>query len=336
MGSATPVAIDDLSPEGREVAARFARLRKPESPAFFHALAEHFRHLRDHPVLPLHFEFAVTSNERGRVVAERIARLVDLGARRGVFRRRPRVLDVGCAYGGFLVAFAGKGTRVTGIEIDRRLLVLAEINLREQGVDARLVEADATREHPAFRGRFDVVTANDVVEHVPRLEPFLRNLRDWLTEDGVVYLEIPNGACPAYVRKDGHHELFGITLLDFEEASRYVKLLNPQGRYDTYHYLDLAAYRRLFESCGLSLTVLPETFAGASEEGIAVQVAALAAGLAAGLETVPAELEPLVRGRVEEYIARVEAAPRQTEGERRQYLLDYGPSFWIVLAKRLP
>jgi 2-polyprenyl-3-methyl-5-hydroxy-6-metoxy-1,4-benzoquinol methylase len=326
---------DRLSPQARRVAERFAHLREPGGEDLFDALAAHFEPLADNPSLPLYFEFAVTTNRRGRTAAERISRFADPGRRRGLLRKRARALDVGCAYGGFLVALAERGARVTGIELDGRLLALAAINLRERGIDAGLVQGDATRAHPGFEGRFDIILANDVVEHVPRLEPFLRNLRDWLRADGIVYLEIPNGAHPAFVRRDGHHERFGITLLDFPDASRYLKLLDPPGSYDTYNYLGIAAYRELFASCGLSVTVLAETLAGASVEGVESQLAALESGLATDIETVPEDLRPLVRERVEAYLARVRAAPRVTEDERRRYLLEYGPSFWMVLASRL-
>ena len=319
----------------RSLSERFAHLREPDGGALFDALARHFEPLADNPSLPLYFEFAATTNRRGRIAAERLFRRVGLGSGRGLLRRRMRVLDVGCAYGGFLVAFAERGARVTGIEIDGKLLHLAQVNLREHGFDADLVQGDATREHPAFRGLFDVVMANDVVEHVPRLEPFLENLRDWLAPGGVVYLEIPNGAFPPFVRRDGHHERFGLTLLDFPDASRYLKQLDPPGSYDTYNYLGIAAYQELFGSCGLSLTVLEETLADTSIEGIQHQLAELEASLEEGLATVPAESRPLVRQGIQEYLERVKSAPRGTDAERRQYLLDYGPSFWMALARRL-
>src|SRR5262245_49164040 len=92
-------------PAWRRVAERFAHLREPGGGASHQALARPFAHLSDHPVLPLHFEYAATANARGRRAAERLERVVG-PLRRGRLSRRPRVLDVGCAYGGFLVAFA--------------------------------------------------------------------------------------------------------------------------------------------------------------------------------------------------------------------------------------
>jgi 2-polyprenyl-3-methyl-5-hydroxy-6-metoxy-1,4-benzoquinol methylase len=325
-GAATREA--GLSPRARIVAERFARFRTPENGAFFDALAEHFRSLHDDPCLDMNFEYAATANDRGRALAERIEKHVHLPARRW---RRPRVLDVGCAYGGPLVAFAERGARVTGIDVNERLLALAQVNLRERGLDAHLVRGDATAAHPSFRSAFDVVVANDVVEHVPRLEAFLRNLASWLTPRGAVYFEIPNGACPDYVLRDGHHRLFGITLLDFNDARDYYSRRVSYGEYDTYNYLDFDGYARVFETCGLSLTLLPETLEGVSEEGLRASLASLEAGREAGLESVPAEQRSRVAEKLDAYLDRVAAAP---PGPNR--LRDFGVGFWRALARRRP
>lgn len=333
MGGSAEISETPAPPAWRGVAERFAHLRAPGGEALHEALAKHFAHLADHPVLPLHFEYAATSNDRGRRAAAQLSRLFPAG-RRGLFRRRTRVLDVGCAYGGFLVAFAERGARVTGIELDARYVALAALNLRERGLDGQLVHGDASAEHPAFRGRFDLVIANDVLEHVREPAGFLRNLRDWLAPGGAAYLEIPNGAWPPYVGKDGHHQLFGVTLLDFAQASEYLRLLSPGGRYDTYNYLDAGAYERLFAECGLSFELLPDENGPATIEGVLAQHAELERGFNAGLATVPGPLRGLVRERVAAYLTRVGAAPRATPDEIRRFLLDYGPAFWTVLARR--
>jgi 2-polyprenyl-3-methyl-5-hydroxy-6-metoxy-1,4-benzoquinol methylase len=336
MTTTAPGDTSGLSPRAREVARRFERFREPGNGAFFAALAEHFVPLDTHDCLPMYFEYAATTNARGRAAAERIARDVPLGHAPGLFRRRRRMLDLGCAYGGFLVAFAERGFRVTGIEINEALLRLAAVNLRENGVDADLVRGDATLPHPAFRNRFDFIAANDVVEHVARLDSFLGNLRDWLTPGGVAYLQIPNGAHPPFVAKDGHHQLFGITLLEFAPASAYYNAVYAaKSGYDTYHYEDLASYRRIFATSRLSLDVLPAaSLQGASVDGVLRQLAELESGLDAGLATVPGSLRPLVEERVRTYLERVKAAPRSTAAERETFLLEYGPSFWMALARR--
>jgi 2-polyprenyl-3-methyl-5-hydroxy-6-metoxy-1,4-benzoquinol methylase len=320
-----------------EIAARFERFRAPDNAAFYDALAGHKSQFVDHPCLPLHFEYAVTANERGRRAAARILRSAPFRGRAFRWlRRRPRVLDVGCAYGGFLVAFAERGARVTGIELDRRYLDLALVNLREQGVDADLVEGDATNPQPAFRGRFDLIVANDVVEHVISLEGFLGNLRDWLAPGGTAYLEIPNGGQPHSVIADGHYGLFGITLLDFERAREYFRALYPDDVMDVYRYPSLADYRAAFAAAGLTLEILDDTLAipalGLAE--VDAQMGQLRAASVEGLARVPEVSRTLVAERLAAYFERAAAAPRGTAEERRRFLLDYAPGFWMALARR--
>jgi len=318
------------------IAARFDALRPRGGDGFFEALARHKAHLVDHPCLSLHFEYAVTTNDRGRRAAERILREAPLSPRGSIWGRRPRVLDVGCAYGGFLVAFAERGASVTGIEVDKRYLELAEINLREQGVDAWLVQGDATHPRPEFRGRFDLVIANDVIEHVISLEGFLANIRDWLAPGGTAYLEIPNGAQPQFVVADGHYGLFGITLLEFERAREYFHALNPAGVYDTYRYPTIDDYRAAFTAARLDFEILEDTLTipalGVAE--VDAQMDQLRAAAPEGLARVPAVSRELVETRLADYLARAEAAPRLTEEDQHRFLLDYAPGFWMVLARR--
>ena len=123
-------------------------------------------------------------------------------------------------------------------------------------------------------------------------------------------------------------------LLDFAEASRYMTLLSPGARYDTYNYLGVAEYRRLFAAQGLSFEVDARDPRGDDGRGRARAVPPAARGARTGLATVPEDLRALVRERVEAYLARVEAAPRAGAEEQRAFLLDYGPAFWMALARR--
>ena len=70
---------------------------------------------------PMWFDFAMSANWRGEQLAERSLPLLPAGAR--------RYLDVGCGFGGYLVAFARRGLDVAGIEIDPVRIELARANL---------------------------------------------------------------------------------------------------------------------------------------------------------------------------------------------------------------
>jgi len=318
----------------RRVAERFARFRSPGGGRFFEALAGHFARLEDHPALPIHFEDGATANERGERAAERLCALLPALGRHGVFARRPRVLDVGCGYGGLLVAFARRGARVTGIDIDPRCVRLAALNLREQGCDADLVHGDAGEPHPEFSGRFDLVIAHGVLAHVPRPAALLANLRDWLTPSGAAGLEIRNGAWPPCVAGDGRQRRFGVALLDRAEASEYMEWTSPGGRYDIDQYFGPDEAARLFREAGLTFEVVPDAAGPAAVARVLAEVEALRAAAPSGLAAVPAPLREKVRERLRDYLEGIAWAPHRTDEEIRRFLLLYGAPFWTVLARR--
>jgi 2-polyprenyl-6-hydroxyphenyl methylase/3-demethylubiquinone-9 3-methyltransferase len=77
------------------------------------------------------------------------------------------VLDVGCGGGILAEGMAGRGARVTGIDLGERSLEVARLHALESGaaVDYRQVSAeDFAAERP---GQFDVVTCLEMLEHVP-------------------------------------------------------------------------------------------------------------------------------------------------------------------------
>ncbi|HEX9367545.1 MAG TPA: methyltransferase domain-containing protein [Vicinamibacterales bacterium] len=75
------------------------------------------------------------------------------------------LLDVGCSTGGLLVAARGAFAEIVGVDVALRWLAVGRVRLREAGVDATLVCANA--EHLPFPDRsFAAVTCTDTLEHV--------------------------------------------------------------------------------------------------------------------------------------------------------------------------
>ena len=78
-----------------------------------------------------------------------------------------RFLDVGCSTGAMLAAAAEHCDSVTGIDVAFRWLIIGAVRLRELGIKANLVCANA--EYLPFPAEsFDAVTAMDLLEHVPQ------------------------------------------------------------------------------------------------------------------------------------------------------------------------
>lgn len=203
----------------------------------------------DDPTVQMWVDFTLSSIERGR-------QAVTAMGGRPAFEGRS-VLDVGCAYGGFLVAASEAGARrVVGIDIDPKLLDLARLQLEDHHVRAEIAQADITSDGMADRfGSFDIVLCNDVIEHVTDPARCASNLASVLRRGGRVFLEIPNGSAAEFMHRDGHYGLFGITLLGREPAERWWRL-HFNDRYGVEHYAPLAYYLQIFSAAGISLRQL--------------------------------------------------------------------------------
>jgi SAM-dependent methyltransferase len=122
-----------------------------------------------------------------------------LAGREPTFRRRllpllprakgARILDLGCGYGEFLYFLQQQGyTRACGIDLD-----LAQIEAGA-GLGVRnLYRANAWEYLPAA-GPFDLISALDVLEHIPRdrVLDFLERVRQALLPGGRFICQVPN------------------------------------------------------------------------------------------------------------------------------------------------
>lgn len=101
-------------------------------------------------------------------------------------KKSGKLLDIGCSYGVFLEVAQKAGFEVTGIEIAKR----AVIYVREK---LRLPVFHGTLEQAHFNsGEFDVITAYDVVEHIPNIKIFLSEVKRILKKDGIFVVQCPN------------------------------------------------------------------------------------------------------------------------------------------------
>jgi 2-polyprenyl-3-methyl-5-hydroxy-6-metoxy-1,4-benzoquinol methylase len=140
----------------------------------------------DHPYFDLRRDGPVTTS-RCRQTFARIGRTVDVARLRGALH-----LDVGCDTGTFLEAAAALfGTRPTGIDVSRR----ATEETRRRGIAAFCCSLESL---DPSAGPFDLITAIDVLEHVPDPLKFLRAIRGRLNAGGILYLETPNIASVVY------------------------------------------------------------------------------------------------------------------------------------------
>jgi SAM-dependent methyltransferase len=187
-----------------------------------------------------------------------------------------------------------------------------------------------------FRESFDVITCNDVIEHVRDPKVAIEHIAAMLRPGGLAYFEIPNRDEVSSVMADGHYQLFGITQLDRELAFRYFETHSPGVPYGVEHYLELAEYRALFEQAGLTMELRTDPVMVRSLESVKALLAELRSTLPSKLAAVPSVIRERVEQAVSSYLDQAEAEWPSSPSAAPSYLDRYGTSFWRVIARKRP
>lgn len=288
--------------------------------------------------------YALETVKRGRLALDELRpykRLKDI-----------RFLDAGCAYAGFLAAAAEAGAReVVGVDVDDRFLDIARPFISATGIPHRIEKGDVS--DPAFLssfGRFDLITCNDVIEHVDSVPRCLESLAGALAEDGYLYLAAPNRLCPDFIRKDPHFQYFGIVLLERPDARRYYVERTGWPHYDVGDYYDLAQFRRiLVEEHGLTMQVinapgeaeapqvvsrLEADFREIEALGAAFEDPPAPADLVAQIQVEVVREVAAFRSRVERYRSLEGAGDPAAGAAALEIARDYSVAVWHILAHR--
>lgn len=98
---------------------------------------------------------------------------------------RPRkVLDVGCAKGFLVLAFANLGVEAYGIDVSPYALDQAP-----QSIRGGLMEIDLNKQKLPFdKGTFGLITALGILEYISDLENALAEIRRVIRDDGVLFV----------------------------------------------------------------------------------------------------------------------------------------------------
>ncbi|MGA2002246.1 MAG: class I SAM-dependent methyltransferase, partial [Terriglobales bacterium] len=168
---------------------------------------------------------------------------------------RACVLDIGSGVGGFVVGCRQLGHRALGVEPDRIGAGgrVTSIQIASRRV-AENVFANAVGEALPFAGQtFDLVTLNQVVEHVPDPMAVLREAVRVLRRGGAMYV-----ACPNYLRfYEPHYKVFWLPLFPKFLARFYLRLRdrNPVMLKDLY-YTTNGRLKNWLQALGEDYTVI--------------------------------------------------------------------------------
>lgn len=144
--------------------------------------------------------------------AGRVKRVLDYAAQRfGTSGGPPRILDVGSGLCVFLHRLKAAGWDCTALDPDARSCEHARVTVGVNALHADFVANDGI-------GRFDVISFNKVLEHVPEPVAMLRKAGRHLEQRGFIYLELPD-AEGAKAEGFGREEFFIEHLHVFTAAS---------------------------------------------------------------------------------------------------------------------
>ncbi|HWP99146.1 MAG TPA: class I SAM-dependent methyltransferase [Vicinamibacterales bacterium] len=180
LGLSFDEAADRVARSGEEFRAEWERLVRDPRDAdavvrfYSESAFELFEQIAWHATEPIHHRSLVCA---------------DLAAT----RPGRELLDYGSGIGSNAIVFGLAGFRVTLADVADPLLRFARWRCERRGLAVRTI--DLKREPPE-RGRYDVVTCFDVLEHVPDPIEAVRRMRDALRPGGVLFLYAPFGPDP--------------------------------------------------------------------------------------------------------------------------------------------
>ncbi len=199
--------------------------------------------------MKLYHEYMFKEIQRGREIARIVNSRINIEGK--------DVLDVGCGYAGLLIAMKEAGAKsLAGIELYPPRLEWGAKRLKSLGYEARLLEMDVCGpEAPATLGKFDVILAQDVIEHVADPRTTIDHLCRMLRPEGAIYMQVGNKFSPDQLMADHHCRLPGITMLSRAQAVEYFTTRKhvPENCYAVGYWREEKYYRNVFRHFGVEL-----------------------------------------------------------------------------------
>lgn len=146
------------------------------------------------------------------------------------------ILEIGSAEGGVLKAFTDMSCICTGIELSASRVALANDFMEEErnaGLVTFISENIYNINPTNLPHQFDLIILKDVIEHIHHQEKFIVLIKNFLSENGVIFFGFPSWRMPY----GGHQQIAKSKLL---------------AKMPYYHLLPKSIYRLLLKAFGES------------------------------------------------------------------------------------
>ncbi len=154
-------------------------------------------------------------------------------------KKRSNILDVGCGTGVFLYEIKKKGHKVIGFDIDERYKNF----LKKKKINVITKNLNKLRN----KKKFDLISFNKVLEHVPDPLKNLKESKRLLKRDGIIYIEVPDVMAKLKGKFSGefcldHLQIFSISSLDNLARCaglltvKIKRIIEPSNKYTIYGF----------------------------------------------------------------------------------------------------
>lgn len=135
-----------------------------------------------------------------------------------------KVLDVGCGGGILSEAMASMGADVTGIDLGKALLDVADLHSLDTGVTVNYQQISVEALAEQKPASFDSVTCMEMLEHVPDPESIIQACSALVKDDGYVFLSTLNRNPKSYLLSIvGAEYLLGMLAKGTHDYASYIK-----------------------------------------------------------------------------------------------------------------
>jgi 2-polyprenyl-3-methyl-5-hydroxy-6-metoxy-1,4-benzoquinol methylase len=174
----------------------------------------------------------------------------------GIQLKGKRMLDIGCGWGGFVVAGLEMGMEAYGCDVDREALEVAKLRARLHNVAENFVSG-AAEKLPFADEEFDYVQSITVLEHVDDVTRAIKEFMRVLKKNGAGFIQAPNYWQPI----ERHYKVLFLPKCPRVLGKMCLALLaRPTEFLDTVNYIDYKTVKTQLQNCGAQVQDIEQRF----------------------------------------------------------------------------